>query len=235
MPTCTPRKGYSPAPPCEAAAIGDSHARFTDPKVDKATFGKGGLIESTKAKRIYFHDVNDGYAVNHHHFGNPFNEAAKARAGYDDVEAEVRDAVNFVAQRTPLWATSYIVPDNHSDGFLNTWILKSDWKKLPVVQRAFYLETAKVMHDSAKIGTGGTEYTNPWPYWVNRVMDELWDRERIKVVCLTGKGGEGSRVKGIQMDLHGDRGPIGARGSIKKSAPRRCAGHDWPRSQPRCE
>ena len=132
-------KGYGPAPPCEAATIGDNHARFTDPKVDKATFGKGGLIEAIKAKRIYFHDVNDGYAVNHHHFGNPFNEAAKARAGYDDVMGEVREAVNFVAQRTPLWATSYIVPDNHSDGFLNIWILKSDWKKLPVVQRAFYL------------------------------------------------------------------------------------------------
>jgi hypothetical protein len=204
-----------PAPRCEAAAIGDSHARFTDKSVDKATFGKGGLVEVTKTKRIYFHDVNDGYAVNHHHWGNPFNEAAKARAGYDDVMGEVRDAVNFVAQRTPLGVTSYIVPDNHSDGFLHTWILKSDWKKLPFVQRAFYLETAKVMHDSAKIGLGGTEYTNPWPYWVNKIMDTLWDRDRVKVVCLSGNRGEGSRVKGIQMDLHGDRGPNGARGSIK--------------------
>jgi hypothetical protein len=207
--------GVHSAPPCEGIAIGDSHARFTDKSVDKATFGPKGLVDAIKPKRIYFHDVNDGYAVNHHHFGNPFNEAAKARAGYDDVMGEVRDAVNFVAHRTPPYATSYIVPDNHSDGFLNTWIIKSDWKKLPVIQRSFYLETARVMSDSAKIGPGGTEYTNPWPYWVNRIMDEVWDRERVKVVCLTGKGEPGSRVKGIQMDLHGDRGPNGARGSIK--------------------
>lgn len=210
----TPAGYQGIAPPCEGVAFGDSHARFVDPKVDRATFGKGGLVEALRPKRQYFHDLCDGYAVNHHHFGNPFNEAAKARSGYDDVEAEVREAVNYAAQRTPAGVKSYIVPDNHSDGFLHTWILKSDWKKLPVIQRAFYLETAKVMHDSAKIGNGGTEYTSAWPYWVERVMNEIWDRERVAVKCLAPTDKD-ARCKGIQMDLHGDRGPNGARGSIK--------------------
>jgi hypothetical protein len=209
-------KGYRGiAPRAEAAIYGDSHVRFVDPQVDKGTFGKGGLQSALRPKRQYFHDVCDGYAVNHHHFGNPFNEAAKARSGYDDVEAEVREAVNYVAQRTSLETASYIVPDNHSDGFLHTWILKSDWKKLPVIQRDFYLQTATEMNRSAKIGKGGTEYTNPWPFWVNRVLNEVWDRTKIHVTCLTGNGEEGSRVLGIQMDLHGDRGPNGARGSRK--------------------
>jgi hypothetical protein len=47
------------------------------------------------------------------------------------------------------------------------------------------------------------------------VINQVWDRTKIKVVCLTGRGGEGSNIKGIQMDLHGDKGPNGARGSIK--------------------
>ena len=208
-------KGVFPAPRPEAIALGDTHVRFTDKSVDRATFGEHGLVTLLKPKRVYWHDVCDGYAANPHHDGNPFNEQAKALSGYDDVEAEVREAVNFVAQRTPADAISYLVPDNHGD-FLRRWILKHDWKKdVPPVARSFYLRTALAMHEGTRMGPGGTETPSPWPYWVNDLMNKVWDRKKVKVVCLTGNGEEGSRVAGIQMDMHGHAGPNGARGSIK--------------------
>ena len=206
--------GVETAPSPEAIALGDTHVRFTDPGVDRATFGKGGLVPTLKPKRIYWHDVCDGYGANPHHEGNPFNEQAKAISGYDDVEAEVREAVNFVAQRTPQGTVSYIVPDNHGD-FLRRWVLKQDWKKISTVARAFYLRTALAMHEGTRMGPGGAEIPSPWAYWVDKFMSAVWDRERVKVVCLSGFGGEGSRVCGIQMDMHGHQGPNGSRGSIK--------------------
>jgi hypothetical protein len=207
--------GVTKAPRPEAIALGDTHVRFTDKSVDRATFGKHGLVTLLRPKRIYWHDVCDGYGANPHHDGNPFIDQAKALSGFDDVEGEVREAVNFVANRTPIDAISYIVPDNHGD-FLRRWILKKDWKtEVPPIAREFYLKTALAMQQGTKMGKGGTETPSPWPYWVNKIMDEVWDRNRVKVVCLTGNGEEGSRVKDIQMDMHGHAGPNGSRGSIK--------------------
>ncbi len=210
----TPEGYQGQADPAEAAVLGDTHVRVTDPQVDKATFGKKGLIAATRAKRIYWHDVDDNTAANPHHKGNPFNEQAKAMSGQDDVEAETREAVNFVAQRTPAGCTSYIVPDNHGD-FLKRWIINNDWRKeVPPIARAFYLRTALAMHEGTRMGKGGAEIPSPWEYWVNEIMNTTWDRERVKVVCLSGYGGEGSNVLGVQMDMHGHRGPNGSRGSI---------------------
>ena len=206
--------GVEPLPRPEAVTLGDTHVRFTDPSVDRGTFGPRGLVTLTKPKRLYWEDVCDGYAANPHHMGNPFVDKAKADSGFDDVAGEVRQAVNFVAQRTPLDTVSYIVPDNHGD-FLTRWIKKADWKLLPAVQRDFYLETALHMWRNTKMGKGGAETPAAWPYWVDRIMAEVWDRERVKVVCLTGNGEEGARVLDVQMDMHGHKGSNGARGSIK--------------------
>lgn len=208
-------QGVEAAPRPEALMLGDTHVRFTDALVDKATFGPAGLVPTLKPRRIYWEDVCDGYAANPHHIGNPFNASAKAKSGFDDVEDEVREAVNYVARNTPQDCISYIVPDNHGD-FLRRWILKADWKTdVPPVARKFYLRTALAMEQSTVMGKGGTETVSPWPYWVDVFMRESWDLEKVKVVCLTGNGEEGSRVLGVQMDMHGHAGPNGSRGSIK--------------------
>lgn len=201
--------GVLPAPRPEAITLGDTHVRFTDKSVDEATFGASGLVPNLKPKRIYWHDVCDGYAANPHHEGNPFNAQAKAVSGFDDVKAETFEAIDFVCDRTPAGTISYLVPDNHGD-FLRRWIIRNDWRKdIPPISRSFYLETAKAMHDGTKMGDTGTETPAPWQYWVNKY------RPMANVVCLKGEGEEGSRVLGVQLDMHGHLGPNGARGSIQ--------------------
>lgn len=210
--------GVFPAPPPEAITLGDTHVKFTDMQVDKANFGPRGMVTLCKPKRIYWEDVCDGHSVNHHDWDDPFIEQANAVSGYDDVKAEVFESVDFVALRTPPFATSYMVPDNHGD-FLYAWVKKRDWKKLPTIQRAFYLETAARMHENSVMGPDGAEVPRPWPYWVKRRLAEQWDGLKGRVVVLTGKPGEeGSRIMGVQMDLHGHKGPNGSRGGVKNLA-----------------
>jgi hypothetical protein len=202
-------EGHFPAPRPEAITLGDTHVRFTDASVDAATFGKRGLVPMLKPKRIYWEDVCDGYSANPHHEGNPFNAQAKALSGFDDVQAETFESIDFVADRTPDDAISYLVPDNHGD-FLRRWIIRNDWRKdVPPIARSFYLETAKAMHDGTRMGSGGTETPSPFVYWVGQRC------KKPNVICLSGDGGEGSRVLGVQMDMHGHLGPNGARGSIQ--------------------
>ena len=198
--------GVKFAAPWEALALGDTHVRFTDPDVDRATFGKGGIVQTLKPKRLYWHDACDGYAVNPHHVNNPFTDKAKWMAGFDDIEGEVNDAIDFVVKRTPANVTSYLVPDNHGE-FLGRWIKSADWKKLPPKQRAFYFKTALAMDEGTRMGASGAEIPSAWEYWVKQRAPNL--------VCLSGYGGEGSRIGDIQMDMHGHKGQNGAKGNIR--------------------
>lgn len=200
--------GTHEAPRPEAIALGDTHVRFTDPGVHAATFGPKGVVTELRPKRIYFHDICDGYSANPHHKKNPFNVQAKALSGFDDVEGEVREAVAYAEDNTPEDCAAYLVPDNHGD-FLRRWIIDADWKTdVPPVARAFYLRTALAMHEGTRMGKGGTETPSPWPYWVEQF------KKTGRVIALE-PGGMYGRVKGIQMDMHGHQGPNGSRGSIK--------------------
>jgi hypothetical protein len=198
----TPDGAYD-APSPAALVMGDTHVDFVDDAVCRATFGVDGLIHTLKPKKLVWHDLLDAYSVNPHHRGNPFNAIAKLTSGLDDVAAEVRRAIEFVIKRTPKDAESYIVSSNHDD-FLHRWILSHDWKS-DARNAAFYLETALAIAKETKMGAGGTEYPRPFKYWVDQ-------RAAPRIHCL---GDEELTIAGVLCSMHGDRGPGGARGSIK--------------------
>jgi hypothetical protein len=188
--------------PAAAVVLGDTHVDFTDLSVDRATFGRGGLVDAVRAKKIIWHDLLDAYSVNPHHKGNPFNAIAKLQAGRDDVAAEVQRAIDFVVKRTGA-RESFIISSNHDD-MLHRWILNHDWKT-DARNAGFYLETALAIARATKMGDGGTEYPRPFKYWVDKACQP-------NVRCL---GTEELIVQGILCSLHGDKGPNGARGSAK--------------------
>jgi hypothetical protein len=193
-----------PAPRALALVMGDTHVEYVDPDVVNATFGPGGIVEVTRPEHLVWHDLLDGYACNPHHAGNPFNMVAKRRGNTDDVRAEVERAIDFVHYRTPYDTQSVVVASNHDD-FLRRWIISNDWRKDPV-NAEFYLETALAMVKGTQLGTGGTEYPCPFAYWLNKAASD-----RVRSLGMD----ESFVLGGVELGMHGDAGPNGARGSIK--------------------
>lgn len=190
---------------CAALVMGDTHVDFIDPKVKQATFGKGGMIDVLRPDALVWHDVLDGYAINPHHVGNPFAGIAKRSTGRDDVEAEVRRAVEFVKNATGPEIASYIVASNH-DNFLSRWVSDANWKDTPT-NAEFYLKTALHMVSNTKLGPSGTGYPNPFGYWV----EQMAPGAGLKVL----RGDEPLTIAGVELSMHGDHGPSGTRGSIR--------------------
>ena len=192
------------APRPAAVSFGDTHVRFRDKSVERATFGPRGLVASLRPRRLVFHDLLDSYAWNPHHRGNPFNAIAKQRSGFGDMESEVNEAIAYARDMTPAWAKGFIVRSNHDD-MLTRGIIANDWKTDPL-NAEFYLRTALAMVRATKMGHGGTEYPDAFSYWVGQA--------KLKNVRCLGPR-EALVVAGVLLSLHGDDGPNGARGSLK--------------------
>lgn len=186
-----------------ALVMGDTHVDSISPAVERATFGKDGIVPTLRPQHIVHHDLLDAYAVNGHHVGNPFNAVAKRFSGRDSIRAEIERAIQFVLRTTPEFATPVIVASNHDD-MVKRWIVNQDWREDPT-NAEFYLETALHMVRNTKIDGGGTSYPSPFPFWVNKRAPD--------VRCLGAD--ESFVLGGVELGLHGDRGPNGARGSIK--------------------
>lgn len=196
--------GVTPAPAALGLVMGDTHARFICPNVERATFSPGGIVDTLNPRTLVWHDVIDGYATNPHHKGNPFVAQAKYRGALGNVRAEVEHAVSFVAERTR-GRESVIVSSNH-DNFLERWIIAHDWKADPG-NAAFYLETAIHVVESARMTARGADYADPFAYWVGKL------KGKAAIRCL-GKD-ESFQIADIECGLHGHAGPNGARGSLK--------------------
>jgi hypothetical protein len=197
--------GIEKAPPPIAAVLGDTHARVADETVDQATFGPGGIVQRYRPNHIVFHDLDDGQSHNPHEEKDPFVEQALSTENRDDVEAEVKFSAEYVRNRTPSWATSHVVSDNHGD-FLRRYIVTRDWKKLSPKNREFYLKSALMMVQGAKLVDGMPSYPSPFPAYLRE-----HGGPNVKVVS----SGESLIFEGIQCGFHGHRGPNGAKGSIK--------------------
>lgn len=199
-------EGVTDAPPALALVLGDTHVKMTSKHVEKATFGPSGIVDVLNPETLVWHDVLDGYSVNPHHIGNPFVAQAKWASNYGNVKAEVDETIDYVVEKSK-GRKSVIVPSNH-DNFLSRWVISSDWKQQPANAK-FYLQTALAMLESTKMGEGGAEYEDPFRYWVQQ-------RKLPNVKVLKKK--ESCVIGGVEVGSHGDKGPNGARGTMKNLA-----------------
>jgi hypothetical protein len=191
------------APRPLALVMGDTHVKAIDPGVEKATFGPKGMVATLRPAHLVWHDLLDAYSCNPHHVGNPFSGIAKRRSNADDVRAEVNEAIDYVQRHTPPDTTSVIVGSNHND-MLRRWIMRTDWRGDPT-NAEFYLQTALAMARGTKLTPNGTQYPDPFAHWV----------EQAKLPRTVVLGGDKSFVLGgVELGMHGDMGPNGARGSI---------------------
>jgi hypothetical protein len=193
--------GRTAALPPLALIMGDTHVDSIDPRVERATFGKGGIVESLQPETLVWHDLLDGYAVNHHTRLDPFVQVAKQVSGRDDARAEVERAIDFLVRHTK-GRKSVVVSSNHDD-FLRRWVVDTDWRRDPT-NAEFYLKTALAMVKGTTMSGEGTSYPSPFKYWIDQ-------RGASDITVLNGD--ESYSLSGIELGMHGDRGPNGVRGS----------------------
>lgn len=187
-----------------ALVMGDSHIEFMDKQVDKATFGKGGIVDTLRPKYVVWHDLWDGFARNHHHEGEAFINYVKHHAGTDDVEKALDQVFDFVDTSTRPWVTNVFVPSNHPD-VLAKWVKRADWKSDPRNAK-FLLRTALVMLEGSTAGESGASTIDPFVYWAKQKLRKA-DQTRFLA------RDESFQVHGIELSYHGDRGANGSRGS----------------------
>lgn len=185
--------------------MGDTHQRFTDPRVLKATFkGKKSMVGVLDPEVLVWHDLLDGYSANPHHKDNPFIAIAKRKANMHIVADEVKETVAFLIKHTK-GRKSVVVASNHDD-FFRRWIMSTDWRR-DSDNAAFYLETAKLMVDSTHMEEYGASTIDPFSYWVNKLKGDA------DITTLAND--ESYMVGPNECGFHGHRGPHGSRGTVK--------------------
>jgi len=186
--------------------MGDTHVEGIDPVVEKVTFGD--IIPFFRPKKIFWHDLEDGGSVNHWAAKNPFVTGARYYSEAGSASEEFYNALQFVSDRTPAGATSYIVPSNHND-WLHRWILDRDWKTLSPADRGFYLKVASKLYEQTRvINTDQAERLNAF---IMLAKEHFAERDDIKVLDYE----ESAMVEGIECGMHGHFGPNGSRGGLK--------------------
>ena len=199
-------KGVEQAPPAGGLVMGDTHVEFIDPQVEAATFGsKNSIVKSLSPQHLVWHDLLDGYSRNPHHRQNPFIEMAKRSKDLQYVKQETERAIEFIRNRTGENQRSVVVPSNHND-FMTRWIMDTDWKRDPD-NAEFYLETALAMCKSVRMAEHGAQYVDPFVYWAKKELESD--------TFLFPERNQSYTIRGIEVNLHGDQGPNGARGTIE--------------------
>lgn len=200
-------KEYGPksvvdAEPALSISFGDTHRAVMCPVVEEITFGKGGIVETLDPKYLVFHDLHDGLSTNHHEKRNPFHQVGLRNERMHIVEDEVRGDVEWL-RKVVKGRHGVIVPSNHDD-FLARWLREQDWRQDPE-NAEFYLETALHMVRTVKESTGLPHIPHPYKYWIDRLKGDA------PITCL--ERDQSFTLAGVELAMHGDQGPNGARGS----------------------
>lgn len=194
--------GVSDAPPALSISFGDTHRAVMCPKIEQVTFGEGGMVETLNPQYLVFHDLHDGLAVNHHEKRNPFHQVGLRNSSLHIVEDEIRGDVEWL-KKVCAGRKGIVVPSNHDD-FLARWLREQDWRQDPE-NAEFYLETALHMVRTVKANPGLPNVPHPYTYWVNRLKGDA------PITCL--ERDQSFVLAGVELAMHGDLGPNGARGS----------------------
>ncbi len=193
----------------DSIVLGDWHTGKTCPVVRKTTFGKGGLVKTTKPNNIVIHDFVDCDSVSHWEKNQSARRAFKAPLGWDSLEKELQAAVKELEwMHSKTQAKLHIIASNH-----NEYVTE-------------YIETMRWVKDDANLDVGARLYTvmvedlkkrapvkvqakpiDPVVWWFRTYTPFAKSYERQDALVLP----KGMGKKGILCSLHGDKGIRGGR------------------------
>ncbi len=193
------------APPALALATGDTHQRWIDPQVVKATFtDPTSMTKLLRPACIIWNDVLDFHARNHHHTKDWLTGFAKWKSGIESVREEVDDTIRFINKHTPAGRKSFVISSNH-DRATARWLREADFRADPI-NAEYYLELAQMVMQTARRTAGGVAYDDPFI---------LYARQFAKSNVFYLEQGRSKVIYQVEYGFHGDIGPNGARGSTR--------------------
>lgn len=185
--------------------MGDSHVKFMDPLVEKATFGKNGMVPTLRPEALVWNDVLDFYAGNHHESKDTFVNYVKHHTGHGNVEAEVDQCFKFVDDHSLPGVLNVFVASNHPNDHFNRWVRETDPRTDPE-NCVFWAQTFEAMCKGSHMSAAGAKTIDPFIYWGKRKLKKL-DQ------CRFLDYDESFQIHGIEVGFHGHKGLNGARGS----------------------
>ena len=187
----------------DALITGDEHVSVQSVEVMNATYHNyDSIVNRLKPKMIIRHDVLDCFTISHHHTKDHFLQYSKFVNGFNKIEDELKETIQFIESTTPNFSTSYVVASNHND-HLNRWLQEADPKREPWNSKIFHMLTLLMLEEIEK---HPTEIHKP-----NAFM--LYCRHLGSNIQFIDRR-QSFRVHDIELSNHGDRGANGSKGSL---------------------
>lgn len=181
----------------QALVLGDWHVGSTDPGVVKAT---DSMIQELKPKEVVFHDLFDGYSVNHHERDQATVRARKALDNRLSLERELQEVADellrFVRNHGFL-EKLFIVKSNHDeflDRYINDFAFREDPANMAICSELMAL---MIRHQVDALQAGVHKYWRGSP------------EEFAKIEW--GTRNSDHYVGSIQLASHGDKGINGTK------------------------
>lgn len=214
----------------ESITAGDLHMEKADPEVLRAVFGYDltaerilsgeSMLQALQPRTVALHDVLDFQARNHHRRGDHHFAFEMLVTGRDSVEAGVATAARFLGAMADVEGTEPVVAaSNHHDA-LTRWLREADPREDPLNARYWCELNAEVYRAIAR-----RQPMDPFQFAAGLVDDRVG---RVTFVPRNGSYQICTEHGGIEIGMHGDEGPNGARGSalaLTRVATRMNIGH----------
>lgn len=176
------------------------------PKVKEATYGKKGIINQLGIPEVFMHDTFDGHSISHHNASKKMLLNILYREGLLDLEAEL---LNFTQTYAELLnstnARFYDVASNHPE-HLDRYL-----------EEQRYLSKGGVVNINELIGHElfAKAVRNPSCNVIDMFTREHLTAEQCERLHFL-KRDEDFYCEDIKVDMHGDMGANGSRGSDKQ-------------------
>lgn len=214
----------------EALTAGDLHIEKADPEVFLSSFGydiereavvsETSLIHTLRPRHIAWHDILDMMARNHHRRGDHHFAFTMIAGGTDEVEIATRAVARFLRATAFDWTTSVVVASNHNDA-LRRWLREADPRQ-DARNARYWCELNVALYRAIETGADFDIFQHAVAQHDDRGLADIVfvPRNGSYLVCQSHGG--------IEIGMHGDEGPNGARGSalaLTRVATRMNIGH----------
>jgi len=185
---------------------GDSHFAQKDEKVTEAF---RNLCSDLKITTSVLHDVFDSQALNVHNLKNSVVQHQLMIENKDDLRTELDQMYTELNWFEENMKQTIVVASNHDD-MVDRAMHLGDWRD--------NLKNAKLFVDMLQLTLSGKAPDGVIPYYINTKYDNI-----------LALGTDSSYIKyGVELGLHGHRGPNGSKGNIlsfSKLAVKSITGH----------